>query len=88
MHTLCSSPLHVPAGDPLQARSAVQHFYDKLLHIKDHLKTEPGKRMGQKRHELVSVPVPIQLVQSLMRLCILQMLQFLRAVEEEYEGDQ
>ena len=44
--------------------------------------------MGQKRHELVSVPAPIQLVQSLMCLCILQMLQFLRAVEEEYEGDQ
>ncbi|KAF9790864.1 hypothetical protein BJ322DRAFT_1038566 [Thelephora terrestris] len=63
-----SNPLHVPNGDPLQASSAIQHFYDKLLHIKDHLKTEPGKRMGQKRHEI--------------------MLQFLKAVEDEYEGEQ
>jgi len=38
------------------------------IHVKDRLKTEPGKRMGQKRHEL--------------------MLEFLKAVEEEYEGEQ
>ena len=53
-HTLCFSPLFVPNGHPLRASSAVQHFYDKLIHVKDRLKTEPGKRMGQKRHELVS----------------------------------
>jgi hypothetical protein len=54
-HILCFSALHAPNGDPLQATSAIQHFHDKLLHVKDRLKTEPGKRMGQKRHELVSV---------------------------------
>jgi len=50
------SPLHAPNDHPLQPTSAIQHFYDKLLHVKDRLKTEPGKRMGEKRHELASVP--------------------------------
>ena len=54
-HILCDSPLHTPDDDPSHARSAIQHFYDKLLDIKDRLKTEPGKRMGQKRHDLASV---------------------------------
>ena len=55
-HILSFSALHVPNGDPMQTTSAIQHFHDKLLHIKDRLKTEPGKRMGQKRHEFVSAP--------------------------------
>ncbi|KAI0360016.1 hypothetical protein OH77DRAFT_1419401 [Trametes cingulata] len=58
-------PLHTPEDDPAHGESAIQHFYDKLLHIKDRLKTEPGKRLAEKRHTL--------------------MLEFLRAVEEEYE---
>jgi HD superfamily phosphodiesterase len=48
------SALHTPAEDSLHANSAIQHFHDKLLHIKDRLKTEPGKRMGAKRHGFVS----------------------------------
>ena len=54
-HISCFSALHAPNGDPLQTTSAIQHFHDKLLHIKDRLKTEPGKKMGQTRHDLVSV---------------------------------
>ncbi|KAI0370404.1 hypothetical protein BV20DRAFT_1043880 [Pilatotrama ljubarskyi] len=57
-------PLHVPNGDPANGDSAIQHFHDKLLHIKDHLKTAPGKQLAEKRHKL--------------------MLEFLHAVEEEY----
>lgn len=87
-HILCFSPLHVPQGDPLQATSAIQHFHDKLLHIKDRLKTEPGKRMGQKRHEFVSVPDNFSRWGFSLHLCLPQMLQFLGAVEEEYEGGQ
>lgn len=34
--------------------SAIQHFHDKLLHIKERLKTEPGKKLAEKRHKLVS----------------------------------
>ncbi|KAL0953443.1 hypothetical protein HGRIS_004676 [Hohenbuehelia grisea] len=43
--------LHTPAGDPGHADSAIQHFHDKLLHVAGQLKTEPGKRMGAKRHQ-------------------------------------
>ncbi|KAG5221646.1 F-actin-capping protein [Salix suchowensis] len=38
---------------PANATSAIQHFYEKLLHISEQLKTEPGKRMGRKRHQMV-----------------------------------
>lgn len=48
------SALHAPPGDPAAPTSAIQHFHDKLLHIKDKLKTDPGKAMGVKRHQLVS----------------------------------
>ncbi|KAG2047238.1 hypothetical protein BDR06DRAFT_1032488 [Suillus hirtellus] len=43
-------PLHAPPG---RLDTAVQHFYDKLLHIQERLKTEPGKQMGAKRHQFV-----------------------------------
>ena len=44
-------PLHAPPG---RHDTAIQHFYDKLLHIQDRLKTEPGKTMGTQRHQFVS----------------------------------
>ncbi|KAI9000623.1 hypothetical protein BD414DRAFT_430174 [Trametes punicea] len=62
-----SRPLHAPKENPASDSSAIQHFHDKLLHIKDHLKTEPGKKLAEKRHIL--------------------MLEFLRAVEDEYNVD-
>ncbi|KAG2341770.1 hypothetical protein BDR05DRAFT_1001346 [Suillus weaverae] len=43
-------PLHAPPG---RLDTAVQHFYDKLLHIQERLKTEPGKQMGAKRHQFM-----------------------------------
>jgi uncharacterized protein len=43
-------PLHAPSG---RLDTAVQHFYDKLLHIQERLKTEPGKQMGTKRHQFM-----------------------------------
>ncbi|KAG1808375.1 uncharacterized protein BJ212DRAFT_1383079 [Suillus subaureus] len=43
-------PLHAPPG---RLDTAVQHFYDKLLHIQERLKTEPGKQMGAKRHQFI-----------------------------------
>ncbi|PFH48752.1 hypothetical protein AMATHDRAFT_149128 [Amanita thiersii Skay4041] len=46
--------LHTPEDNPQQASSAIQHFYDKLLHIKVRLKTEAGKKLGEKRHQVVS----------------------------------
>ncbi|KAF8338391.1 hypothetical protein F5887DRAFT_1062986 [Amanita rubescens] len=45
--------LHAPPGDPALPSSAIQHFHDKLLHIKDRLKTSLGKALGEKRHELL-----------------------------------
>ncbi|THH27859.1 hypothetical protein EUX98_g6318 [Antrodiella citrinella] len=51
--TVSNRPLHTPAEDPAQDSSAIQHFHHKLLHIKDRLKTAPGKRMGEKRHQFM-----------------------------------
>jgi HD superfamily phosphodiesterase len=47
------SALHVPDGDADQPESAIQHFHDKLLHIRERMKTAPGKQMAEKRHQLV-----------------------------------
>ncbi|KAJ7270133.1 hypothetical protein B0H12DRAFT_1009246 [Mycena haematopus] len=46
-------PLHIPANDPLVNESAIQHFHDKLVLIRDRLKTVPGKALGEKRHSVV-----------------------------------
>ena len=55
LRVICElSALHAPPEDPALPSSAIQHFHDKLLHIKDRLKTNPGKAMGEKRHKLVS----------------------------------
>ncbi|KAG8890790.1 hypothetical protein FRB98_004835 [Tulasnella sp. 332] len=64
-----NQPLFVPSdqtesrGDPKE--SAVGHFHDKLLLIRERLKTDAGRAMGEKRHQA--------------------MLDFLKAVDEEYE---
>ncbi|CAE6457096.1 unnamed protein product [Rhizoctonia solani] len=58
-------PLHAPSDDSQVSETAVQHFHDKLLHIKDRLKTPQGRELGAQRHQL--------------------MLQFLDAVDKEYE---
>ena len=42
--------------DPLYPETSLAHFYDKLLHIKDRLKTELGRELGRERHNLVSTP--------------------------------
>ncbi|EGO24447.1 hypothetical protein SERLADRAFT_369699 [Serpula lacrymans var. lacrymans S7.9] len=46
-------PLHAPPGSTANESTAIQHFHDKLLHIQGRLKTEPGKRMGTKRHQVI-----------------------------------
>ncbi|KIM40609.1 hypothetical protein M413DRAFT_73097 [Hebeloma cylindrosporum] len=51
--TVTNRPLHTPAEDPQHSNTAIQHFHDKLLNIRDRLKTEPGKKLGDKRHRVV-----------------------------------
>ena len=55
-HTLTPPhrPLHTPATSALHKDSSIQHFYDKLLHIREQLKTEAGRRMAERRHQFVS----------------------------------
>lgn len=45
-------------GKYAKGESAIEHFYDKLLHIRDRLKTPAGRRMGEKRHQTVSWLAP------------------------------
>ncbi|KAF8655061.1 hypothetical protein AX16_003262 [Volvariella volvacea WC 439] len=54
-----SRALHTPAGDPKHNQTAIQHFYDKLVHIRDRLKTQPGKVLGEKRHQVVSLGIQV-----------------------------
>lgn len=49
------SPLYIPADGPKVEESAIQHFHDKLVLIRDRLKTSPGKALGEKRHSVVSL---------------------------------
>ncbi|TFK36634.1 hypothetical protein BDQ12DRAFT_633441 [Crucibulum laeve] len=49
--TVTNRALHTPPDDPDLEHTAIQHFHDKLIHIRDRLKTEPGKKLGDKRHQ-------------------------------------
>ncbi|KAI0784221.1 hypothetical protein C8Q75DRAFT_724745 [Abortiporus biennis] len=51
--TVSNRPLYTPENDPRRDSTAIQHFHDKLLHIRDRLKTEVGKGLAVKRHELM-----------------------------------
>jgi len=46
-------PLIVPDGDPAYLRSAMAHFYEKLVLIEESLKTDLGKQLGGKRHKFM-----------------------------------
>ncbi|KAK7057717.1 metal dependent phosphohydrolase [Favolaschia claudopus] len=46
-------PLHIPTTDPRVSECAIQHFHDKLVLIRDRLKTAPGKALGEKRHRVL-----------------------------------
>ncbi|KAG9039277.1 hypothetical protein FRB95_011862 [Tulasnella sp. JGI-2019a] len=64
-----NQPLFLPSDDSSGERdpskSAIGHFHDKLLLIRERLKTDAGRAMGEKRHQV--------------------MLDFLKAVDDEYE---
>lgn len=45
--------LYAPPDSPASSTSAIQHFHDKLLHIRERLKTDMGKRLGEKRHQFM-----------------------------------
>jgi len=46
-------PLYVPSDEPQVQESAIQHFHEKLVLIRDRLKTAPGKALGEKRHSVL-----------------------------------
>lgn len=37
-----------------KSRSVIQHFYDKLFHLKDMMKTVAGKQIAQDRHNYMT----------------------------------
>ena len=43
--------LHDPEGK--DANASVQHFYDKLLLLKDEMNTDAGRKMAEARHEFM-----------------------------------
>ena len=76
-------PLHTPADDAVYAHTAIQHFHDKLLNIRDRLKTEAGKEMGNRRHQVVSTSFSVTMKTTSIQL---QLYNFLASIDEEYEG--
>ncbi len=42
-----------PIYDPVDPANSLQHFDDKLLLLKDGMRTEAGKRLAQARHEFL-----------------------------------
>ncbi|KAJ3852225.1 hypothetical protein EV368DRAFT_41491 [Lentinula lateritia] len=48
-----NKPLHTPQDDAAAGLSAIQHFSDKLIHIREGMKTQPGKQLAVKRHQLL-----------------------------------
>lgn len=75
------SPLHAPSG---HLDTAIEHFYDKLLHIQERLKTEPGKQMGAKRHQFVG-DMNAWHVFDLIHFA--KMVDFLNSVENEFNAE-
>lgn len=73
-------PLVVPDGDPANMRSAITHFYQKLVLIEESLKTEHGKELGSKRHKFVCL---LRVFLLCTNYLILQMIQFLNEVGDE-----
>lgn len=55
-------PLHVPSIGTrknlnedaiINSDSSLQHFYEKLLRVKNHMNTETGKRLAAHRHKII-----------------------------------
>jgi uncharacterized protein len=56
MRPLWNGPLYEGHEDslPMPDESTIQHFYDKLLKLKDLMKTNTGKAMAAERHEFMA----------------------------------
>jgi len=58
-------PLHAPGSKPEQHKSfeayktrsasTINHFYEKLLHVKDLMNTDTGKKVALRRHKFLEV---------------------------------
>jgi HD superfamily phosphodiesterase len=81
------SALHVPDGDADQPESAIQHFHDKLLHIRERMKTAPGKQMAEKRHQLVRTAYSSLSSPADADDGVSQLVDFLAAIDDEYGRD-
>jgi uncharacterized protein len=52
------SPLHIPEEDEERQGSGesgptIAHFHEKLLHLRDRMKTKEGRRIAEERHRFM-----------------------------------
>lgn len=67
--------------NPNEASSAIAHFHDKLVLVRDRLKTKEGREMGEQRHQYVRL-IPLD-VCSIEPDALSQMLEFLKQIDVE-----
>lgn len=77
-------PLFTPLSDERYQESAIAHFHDKLFKIKEHLKTDAGKKLGEERQKLVCMSwTPYNF--DLIHMPYIQMQKFVEALDKEYD---
>ena len=54
-HTLSKSEYMSRQKLAPDEQSSARHFYEKLLNLKDMLKTESGRKIGERRHRVMEV---------------------------------
>lgn len=49
----CGQPFYLPDEDPIESKSGIGHFYQKLFKLRDLLNTEPAKQLALEREQFM-----------------------------------